>query len=123
MAAEDRPTTLTIAALMGSPSYENTPVSQYSKKLPDPSATARIYTPKYRFIRGREDGGELFNQMGSIACFLQLIDHPGHDFIVDAIGVDLGNALGTWGRWWRIVIGRPSATLRSLREGNIFGGG
>lgn len=78
--------------------------------------------PQYSLICIRQDGSELFNQMGPIARFLQLLDDAGHDFIIDAIDIYLGRAFSTRRRWWRIVIGRPSATLGSFGEGDILDG-
>lgn len=105
---------------MGSPSYENSRVSE--RTLPNQSTITRIYIPQYSFVGGGEDGGELFDQMGSVTRFLQLVDDASDDFIIDPIDVYLHGALGTWRRWRRIVVGCPSTTLGSLGKRDIFGG-
>lgn len=108
------------AAPMGSQNYESAQVSGQAKLKVDP--VSRIYIPEDSFIRGREDGGELFNQMGSVARFLQLVNHTDDNVVVDTIRIYLGTALGAWRRWWGMVVGRPSAAFWSLGEGDILGG-
>ncbi len=83
---------------------------------------AQTDVPEDSFIGGGEDGGELLDQVRSVACFFQLLDDPDDDFVVDAVRLDPFPALGPGRRWRGVVVRRPSAALRALGEGDILGG-
>lgn len=56
----------------------------------------RRYSPQDRLIDGRENGGELFDQMWTVPGLLELFDDSNDDVVVDAIGVDF-SAVGCAG--------------------------
>lgn len=81
-----------------------------------------MYVPENGFIRGREDRGELFDQVGSVARFLQLVNHADNNIVVDIIRLYPGPAFRTWRGWRGVAVGRPSTAFGPLGEGDILGG-
>ena len=81
-----------------------------------------MYVPEDGFICSGEDRGQLFNQMGSVARILQLVDDADDNIVVDTIRIDPGTAFRTW-RWWRrIAVHGSSTAFGPLGEGDILGG-
>lgn len=81
-----------------------------------------MYVPEDGFICSGEDGGQLLNQMGSVARILQLVDHTDDNIVVDTIRRYPDTAFRTW-RWRRrIAVHGSSSAFGPLGEGDILGG-
>ena len=47
------------------------------------------YVPLYNWNCRRQYGRKLLEQVGSVACLLELLDDTDDDLVIDALGVDL----------------------------------
>ena len=65
--------------------------------------TGAWYAPFNNGDGGRQDGGELLEQVGAVACLLELLDDADNNFVVDALRIDLCVPRLAAGRRWRGV--------------------
>ena len=68
-----------------------------------------------------EDSCQLFDEVRSVAAFLELLDDSRDDVIVDVVGIDLRGIFCARGRWWRVLVGGTTDVLRWLGKRNTFG--